>query len=245
VKENSAYQYVQALYAIYDRIKEEYPDVNLENCASGGGRNDLGFFRRCHVSCISDYAVFPRSIKALNNITMALPPERLRFYYRHYSGYHMYGDLETQLRVLMFCVPLFVGFGRDESWINEYDNEIVRKYVGLYKNFIKDVLPQAQVYHHTPALPFKGKDPWCVLEYAKGDKGYAGVFRLIDGAAEYRLIPRGIKIGRNYKVTFMNSGESAVFKGADLMTHGIILRFDGALTSEMVLYEGVEDKFCE
>ena len=239
VKENSSYRYVQALYAIYDRIKVEFPGVNLENCAGGGGRNDLGFFRRCHVSCISDYAMFPRSIKALNNLTMALPPERLRFYYRHFPGYHMYGDLETQLRVLMFCVPIFVGFGRDENWVNEYERKIVRQYVDLYKNFVKAVLPEAKVYHHTPALSFKHVEPWCVLEYAACDMGYAGVFRLLDGTGEYRLILRGIKIGREYKVTFMNSGDSDVIQGSMLANIGLTIRLDGALSSEMVLYQCV------
>jgi len=237
IKENASYRYVQALYEIYDKIKQEYPDVYLENCAGGGGRNDLGLLKRCHVSSLSDYAVFPRSIKALNNLTMAIPPERLRFYYRHHPGYHMYGDLETQLRVLMFCVPLFVGFGRDASWVNDAENKIVRKYIDLFKGFIRDILPDAKVYHHTPALAYTHTEPWCVLECSSGNKGYAGVFKLMDGSDSYQLIPRGIKISCNYKVTFISSGESVLINGVALATAGLPIKLDGALTSEMILYE--------
>jgi len=238
VKENAMYRYVQALYAIYDKINSNYPEVFIENCAGGGGRNDLGFFKRCHANTLSDFAVFPRSIKALNNITMALPPERIRFYYRHFKGYHMYGDLDTQMRMLMFCVPIFVGFGRDESWVNEAENAVVGKYIILFKNYCRKILPDCKVYHHTPSLKFfDHTEPWCVMEYAGERAGYAGLFRLITGADKYVFIPRGINIGKNYLVTFMNSGNSAVISGVTLATVGLPVSFDGALTSEMILYE--------
>ena len=59
--ENAQWRYTQALYAIYDEIAKRHPDVILENCAAGGGRNDLGMFRRNHTAALSDYALFPRS----------------------------------------------------------------------------------------------------------------------------------------------------------------------------------------
>jgi len=235
--ENASYRYVQALYAVYDKVIAEHPEVFLENCAGGGGRNDLGLFRRMHANTLSDYAVFPRSIKALNNVTMALPPDRIRFYYRHFPGYHMYGDLETQLRYLMFCVPVFVGFGRGENWFNPYENEIVTKYVDLFKNYCRVILENVKVYHHTPGLEFDAKDPWCALEYADENNGYAAVFRLIEGTDEYVLNLRGIDIGRSYKVTFMNTGKCAIIDGVTLTTTGIPIRLSGALSSEMLLYQ--------
>ena len=238
IRENAAWRYADALYRIFDRIAEKYPDVFLENCAGGGGRLDLGLFKRCHVSCYSDYTLFPRGIKMLNNLSMALPPERLRFYYRHIPTYHMYGGIETHLNFGMFCNPLFVGFGRDGSWLNPDEAGIVSKYVDLYKNTIRQILADCDVYHHTPGLSFKNTEPWCALEYSAPGKsaGYAGVFKFLDGCGTYTLRLRGVDKSRDYTVTFMSSGEKAVVSGFRLATDGLPVTLDGALSSELILY---------
>jgi len=239
-REGAAWRYVDALYAIFDRIAANYPDIFLENCAGGGGRLDLGLFRRCHVSCLSDYTVFPRGIKMLNNMSMALPPERLRVYYRHLPSYHMYGPLETQLNLLMFCNPLFVGFGRDENWLNPDEGAIVRRYIDLYKDFIRPVLVGCDSYHHTPALSFENTEPWCVMEHASpgGRAGYAGVFKFLDGCDTYTLRFRGVSRSATYKLTYMSVGETVTVQGAALSA-GLPMTLDGALSSELVLYEEV------
>lgn len=36
------YEYTKGLYAVYERIREKYPDVEIQACASGGGRVDFG-----------------------------------------------------------------------------------------------------------------------------------------------------------------------------------------------------------
>ncbi|MCL2740571.1 MAG: alpha-galactosidase [Oscillospiraceae bacterium] len=239
--ESAAWRYVERLYAIFDRVAAEYPDAVLENCAGGGGRNDLGLFRRFHTSCISDYTILPRGIKQLNNLSMALPPERLRYYYRHYPGYHLYGGLETQLNVLMLCNPLFVGFGRDEGWLNADEAALVKRYVDRYKLFFRPVQIGCDVHHHTPALASGNAEPWCALEYSEKGKrrGYAGVFRFLKGEGTYPLRLRGMDKSLTYRVGFMSTGESFEAGGGALFTDGLPIRLDGALSSELITYEAV------
>jgi len=238
LRESAAWRYVESLYRIFDRVAERHPGVFLENCAGGGGRLDLGLFRRCHVSCLSDYSVLPRGIKMLNNMTMALPPERLRVYYRHYPTYHMFGGLDTQLNLLMFCNPLFVGFGRDESWKHPDESRLVGRYVDLYKKTIRPVLAGCDVYHHTPGLRHANTEPWCAMEHAApdGHAGYAGIFKFLDGSETYRIRFRGVRKSATYKLTWWGADESATVTGMALAS-GLDVTLDGALSSELLLYK--------
>lgn len=48
------YRYVKSLYGILKRFTAEYPNVIIENCASGGGRFDLGMLSFCPMGWVSD-----------------------------------------------------------------------------------------------------------------------------------------------------------------------------------------------
>lgn len=46
--------YVRNLYALLDRLRADHPALRIENCASGGGRTDLGLLARTDQTWISD-----------------------------------------------------------------------------------------------------------------------------------------------------------------------------------------------
>ena len=48
-------KYVQGYLAFWDALLERYPDMTIDSCASGGGRNDLETLRRAVPLHISDY----------------------------------------------------------------------------------------------------------------------------------------------------------------------------------------------
>ncbi len=48
-------KYVQGYLALWDALLERYPDMTIDSCASGGGRNDLETLRRAVPLHISDY----------------------------------------------------------------------------------------------------------------------------------------------------------------------------------------------
>ncbi|MCX7935508.1 MAG: alpha-galactosidase, partial [Planctomycetota bacterium] len=109
--ENEGWRHYETLYATFDQVRREMPEVALECCASGGGRNDLGMMSRFHYACESDFSMFPRSIRAINGLTLFLPPEALCYYHNHMPAAHQTADLDTHLRVTLFAQPIFVGFG--------------------------------------------------------------------------------------------------------------------------------------
>jgi alpha-galactosidase len=187
--------------------------------------------------------VLPYSIRAINALSLFIPPESLCYYHNHVQHAHQVGDLETHLRVALFCVPIFVGFGAQGADRSTEYAAKVRRTIDLHKGFCRPVLAgHPVVHHHTPDIGLFGPAEWCVLEYACPDRsrGYAGVFRLVNGASEYRLRLRGVDAGADYKVTLDSASQTCCISGRDLALNGLPIALDSALTSELVRYERKE-----
>jgi hypothetical protein len=116
----------------------------------------------------------------------------------------------------------------------------IKETVSFYKDFVRPFIATSRTYHHTPA--FDGIEPkgWGVLELASRDRtrGICGLFQLASSdEPEYHLRLRGVDPSRAYSVTFSNSGSSFRAEGFVLATQGLTIRLEGALSSELVIYE--------
>jgi hypothetical protein len=81
-----------------------------------------------------------------------------------------------------------------------------------------------------------------VLELAarERERGMVGVFQLsAPREPEYRVRPRGLDVSRRYRVTWDTTGRACEVEGFTLMQQGIVVRLEGALTSELLLFEAV------
>lgn len=244
--EGEAWRHLEVLYQTFDRVRRENPNVCLENCAGGGGRNDLGMLSRFHYAAESDWSVMPYSIRAINAMTLFVPPEALCYYHNHVNWMglqaHQMADADTHLRVTLFAVPIYVGFGAQNADRTTEFYRKTRRYIDLHKGFCRPVLANHPiVYHHTPDIGIFNRADWCVLEYGAKDRqrGYAGLFKLSDGAQDFLFRPRGLELGRDYQVTLDNRQETFTLSGRELALDGLPVRLDAAMTSELVLYKVV------
>jgi len=120
--------------------------------------------------------------------------------------------------------------------------ERTKRWVDLYKNFVRSFIETSLIYHHTPEMT--GLDPhsWGVLELASEDRtrDICGVFQLsAPTQPEYDLRLRGLDVSRHYRVTFDNSGQTSLVDGFTLMEQGLTVRLEGALTSELLIFKAV------
>lgn len=243
--ESEFWRHQDVLHRTYDRVLKEHPGVCLENCASGGGRNDIGMLSRFHYMCESDWSVHPIAIRAINAMTLFIPPEALCYYHNHVNWdaaqqAHFTADADTHLRVTLFAVPIYVGFGAQDADRTTEFFQKTKRYLDLHKGFCRPVLAgHPVVFHHTPDIGMSKPADWCVLEYGTADRsrGYAGVFRLANGPAEYRLRLRGVDTGADYEVTLDNASQVFRMSGRELALNGLPIALDSALTSELVMYE--------
>ena len=239
--ENNYITYYQVLYGIFERIRQRFPDVILENCASGGGRTDLGIMENfCH-TWITDWPVAPRSFSILNGMTMALPPEYINRVFVWQKCYTK-ASFDFQIRQLLFVSPNFPMLNPGDCSENPWQVECVKKNIAFYKHFIRPFLPESKIYHHTPEFGYIEAKGFGILELdsKSGDRGILGVFQLSSPSDDnVRIRLRGIDKSKQFRVTFDNREETCVVSGYQLTNEGIYIYLDGALISELVYYESI------
>jgi alpha-galactosidase len=238
--ENSNWRHVENLYAMFDRLRKQFPKVTFQNCAGGGSRLDYGILERFDTTELSDWMRSPRGVKILNGMTWLLPPEiLLRTFGTEVPDLAGDGDVESQLAMVQMALPIFRGIAPSLADLNPILRDKIRAGVELYKKELRPIMRGSRVYHHTPLPPFFTQAPWVVLEYAAPDKqrSMATLFRTSNyGDPVYHFVPRGLDSSRNYKVTSKNRAETMEVSGWKLMQDGISVRLENAGLSEMFLF---------
>jgi alpha-galactosidase len=237
--ENSQWRYYEFIYRLYDKIRKRFPKLIMENCASGGGRNDLGMAKRFHHCLASDWQKLPRSAQILNGMTLALPPERLAYFPGVIEDANNHSDLDTQMRVSISGIFLVSGLCPKRELYNPQQIKSAKHHIEIYKTFIRPFLSTCRVYHHVPVLK---KQDWCVLEYVAEDSSRAAisVFRLSGtGNSFYRLYPRGLSLEKRYKITFDNEGSHVEKNGEEIRREGLSIFIDHNLASELILFQAL------
>jgi alpha-galactosidase len=234
VYENSLWRHVEAIYDIFERIGKRYPLLQLENCASGGGRTDIGMVSKFTTTWISDWFNMPRTVRILNGMSLALPPEYLNRTFAVIEG----SNADTQMHVAIMAHPTIIGVAHTLAEANPILMEIVRKYIRIYKEFIRPFHRTTKVYHHNPVIPGGDGAGWCAIEYVSKDqkKAIACVFRLVNADDEmYSLKFRGLNPNCEYEVQVQPGGEVFASMGYKLCREGMEIRLDTALTSRLFL----------
>ena len=237
--ENGYWRYYEAIYGVYDRLRRRFPNVIFENCAGGGGRTDIGMVRRFDHTDVTDWQIAPRSFMITDGMTLQLPPERIDRLVGGQGGYAT-ADYDFQYRLLLFLMPKVAFLYPMGAEPNPVLMQRTKRWTDFYKSFVRPFMDTGRIFHHTPEL--SGLDPhgWGVLELASEDgaRAICGLFQLAaPREPEYLLKLRGLDVSRKYKVTFDNSGQTAVVDGLTLMTQGLTVRLEGALTSELLILE--------
>ena len=239
-KECLSVRHFDAVYNMYSRLKKKYPHIIFENCASGGGRTDLGLMKSFHHTWVSDWQRAPRSIMITNGMTMALPPERVD---RLFAGMncHEYGSLDLQMRNTMLGHLTVNVIAPATITPNPVQMEFVKHSIELYKSFIRPILPTSKIYHHTPETASNSDGTLSILEIASPDKtrGAFTVCALADAKADILVCPKGIDVGKTYEVTLDNTRSTFKVSGYELSTIGVRVNIPASMSSELVLYRAI------
>lgn len=150
VKENRSlffFNYIKGLYSILERIKEKYPLLLMEACASGGSRNDLGAYCYFCQGWISDDTdSFERS-RIQSVLSFGYP---LVTFSNHVSARTSNQMLRKTSLGTKFDVALLgcLGYELDISELYKIDEEEIRSQINFYKEHRK-TLQFGNVYQLT------------------------------------------------------------------------------------------------
>ncbi len=122
----------EAIYRLFDELKRRHPGLEIESCASGGGRVDLGMIEHADRFWTSDQndALERQQIQRWS--AMVIPPEFLGTHVGPTVGHQMHRTHEISFRVLN---ALFghAGIEWNVTEANESELEVLKNYVAFYK----------------------------------------------------------------------------------------------------------------
>lgn len=237
--ECTSIRHIQAVYAMYQRLKRRFPEVIFENCAGGGARTDLGMMKNFNHTWVSDWQKPPRSVTVTNGMTMALPPERVDRLFAG-MGCHENGSLDFHMRNCMLGHMSLNVVSPASAQINPIQMDFIRHSVDIYKNFIRKFLPDSKIYHHTPEAAKTLENGFSALEISSSDGkcGAIAAFAMTNAKSDkFNIVPKGLNPAMNYKITLDNSGASFTVSGYELITRGIDIYIPSSLSSELILIE--------
>ena len=233
--------YFREFYAVMDRLREKYPGCIIENCASGGGRTDLGMMARSDHTWVTDWQRAPRSFMITNGMTMCLPPEFVDRIITAQIG-HPYGSFEFQSFQLLFGRPTLNASTANGTVENPLQEEILMRVINAYKNVVQPCVARGvwtDMFHHTPEFGLIDPVGTGIIERTArdGSFGVLGIFNL-SSSGDYcgDICFRGkIDPGAVYTVTALSDGRSFRLAGADLRYRGINASVRGAMKAECFL----------
>ena len=126
--------YVRALHALIDRVRAAHPGVEIETCASGGGRCDYGMLARAERVWVSDSNDALDRFAIQRNAFLFLPPEICGAHvgpaHCHITGRRL--SLDLRAHVAMFG---HMGLELDLRELSDKDSERLKAHIANYKRF--------------------------------------------------------------------------------------------------------------
>jgi alpha-galactosidase len=122
----------EAIYRLFDELKSRHPGLEIESCASGGGRIDLGMIEHADRFWTSDMND-PLERQSIQRWTgLVIPPEFLGSHVGPTVGHQMHRTHEITFRIIS---ALFghAGIEWDITQATSYELEVLKNYVEFYK----------------------------------------------------------------------------------------------------------------
>lgn len=231
--ESSAYyyRYVKSLYGILSRFSAEYPNVIIENCASGGGRFDLGMLSFCPMGWVSDNTD-PLSRAEIQEGTSYGYPISVMLNHISASPSHQTrrnSQFSTRLDTAM------IGrFGAQYvvTKTTPDDNALIKDGIAKYREYSK-ILTGASIYRLTNN---ENTHIWQVMA-CDGDKGLVYfMLKRFYSVSELKNI-KLVDLDTNRKYRIKSGIIDIVASGKTLMDNGIVLpeNYQGVSSNENAL----------
>ena len=186
--------HIHGVWETFDWLRRTFPDLVIENCASGGNRLDWAIFSRSHVNFANDQYTQPDCIRRiLGRMAAFLPSERLNMIYGPYQR-REYGDGDWQ-------VLLGSAFGVSEpveNWSDGFQH-MLRRHLAIHQS--TSGARAGDFYRLTPDTPeLRAWEVWQMHDPGS-DAGVLACWRSEAPEASLVVQPRGLDPARAYVVS--------------------------------------------
>ena len=229
-------RYITGLYKFWDMLLERFPDLFIDNCASGGRRNDIEMMSRSMPLWRSDYQCtwdYEPEVSQIHTTGIS------RWLPYHGTGLGRYAKDAYQMRSAYApsLAGLFWGY-EDQDFIDgEKKNDIVKKYFAEYKS----VRPYLTCDYYPLVKNSTCDTTWCAWQYNRPENndGIILAFRRPDSpmsSAGFEL--KGLTDGM-YKFTDEDSGEEKTMTFDEIKNKGFELVISSKPSSKLIRYQKI------
>jgi alpha-galactosidase len=217
--------YVKGMLNHYDEMLRRNPNLLIDNCASGGQRNDLETMRRSVPLWRSDYASEPVGMQGMTyGMAFWLP------YFGHDGG-HL---TRYQFRSCMYPSVIMVHDVRNPDLNYEYLRKMTAQWREIAPYYMGD---------YYPLTPHSlDNNVWLAWQFDLPDAGEGMVqaFRrdqCSDNASQLKL--RGLERQAQYTIRNFDQEETQVFTGQELMENGLPIQIPDAPGAVVITYKKI------
>lgn len=184
-------EYNRAYHKFIDCIKEKYPSLVIESCASGGNRLDyysLSNVNLCSTSDQTDYSLYPYIIA---NILTAVLPEQAGIW--SYPKSELISNPNDEC-IAMNMVNSFIGrihLASKLYLLPHKQLDLIREGISLYKDTCSTRLGSVPYF---PLGLSKYGDPYLAFGFKKDGKGYLCVYNMHDNKEISFYLPNVSKL---------------------------------------------------
>lgn len=224
-------RYVENLYRLLETLRKEFPDVWFENCASGGGRIDLGTLARTDFCWVSDNTDPVERTFIQYSYLNTFPANSMISWVTVEDWHHQRPSLDFKFDVSMCGI---LGVGYDITKWTEQEQKLAAEKIVRYKE-IRNTVQFGD--HYRLVSPYETNRS--VLQFVSKDRKESVVF--VYNLAEYpnnalteTRSPKTVKLrGLQPDAKYRMDETKTVYTGSALMNAGIDFPVAGAFKSRI------------
>lgn len=227
-------KHIQAVYEIVGKLKEKYPNVLFEACASGGGRIDLGILEYFDDFWTSDNTDAYDRLFIQDSYAYMYPIKAMRAWVTDCPNFLSKRSIPMKFRFHSSMMGT-LGIGCNLLKLSEEELDTCKTMIQEYKR-IRHIIQDGKFYRLK--TNFNDNDYKC-FEYARKEEGLLFIFlpqsKLGHRNANVKL--KGLDKLKKYQ--FKYNGENVVKSGSYLLNHGIDIKLYGDYDSEIIHFKAI------
>ncbi len=230
-------KHIMGIYRLWEALLAEFPDIIIDNCASGGRRIDIETLKRSVPLWRSDY-----QCPANHDIVAAQCHTAALSSWIPYHGTSV-GRIVDLYR-FRSCYTTALGNGfifsstENINNISEEKIEFIRKMNDEYKR-IRDMM---ECDYYPLTSPSANKSDWCVMQFEDSEKGESVILAYRREKSPYTSASftlGNIQPDCNYEFTDADNGEKKILSGKELIENGFILSMPEKRTARIIFVKKV------
>ncbi len=216
------FMHVNGLYEVLSRLRERYPELEIENVSGGGNRLDLGMMRYTDTAWMDDRTAPSAKVRHnIQGLSALFPPTYLMSF--------VIGDRDEPLRnpsdlplIFRSRMPAILGLCFRTTDLDDEEAEAMRLEIDTYKN-LRATLAEASGALLTPQASSVNGPAWDVLQTTSDSMHPVVLWAYqTDRAAERTSVrPIGLQSDLMYDVQSWNHGSLGAISGSSLMADGV------------------------